>query len=242
MFKYIKKGRDAFIKKKKNKIEEMREKRKNEIETYKGNDILSTTIPEVTSRLIYEEFGIDLPDPKALIPIVFTTGWKHILQFVQRQPVDEFSINIGGIALEYTTEDSQSDKCRNIVPQMYHIKAPIFKKNEHDAVPGSNFNDELLNRYNAWRTVNLAETVNSVEMAVYKEVLDTFGLDLRVPATVIPLLAATYSVGLQIARQTKVTLNMYNVFEIDVTDDDTILLTPLAMVKQYLKNDSKVKS
>jgi hypothetical protein len=35
---------------------------------------------------------------------------------------------------------------------------------------------------------------------------------------------------------------MYNVFEIDVTDDDTVLLTPLAMVKQYLKNDSKVKS
>ena len=79
-------------------------------------------------------------------------------------------------------------------------------------------------------------------MSVYNEVLDTFGLDLRVPATVIPLMAATYAVGLQIARQTKVTLNMYNVFEIDVTEDDKILLTPLAMVKQYLKNDSKVKS
>jgi hypothetical protein len=226
----------------KNKIEEMREKRKNEVETYKGSEILSKTIPEVTSRLIYDQFGIELPDPLALIPIVFTTGWKHILQFVQRQQVDEFSINVGGIALEYVTEDSQSDKCRNIVPQMYHIKAPIFKKENHDLVSGSDFNQELLNRYNAWRTVNLAETINSVEMSVYNEVLDTFGLDLRVPATVIPLMAATYAVGLQIARQTKVTLNMYNVFEIDVTEDDKILLTPLAMVKQYLKNDSKVKS
>lgn len=226
----------------KNKIEEMREKRKNEVETYKGNEILSQTIPEVTSELFYGEFGIDLPDPKSLIPIVFTIGWKHILQFVQRQPVDEFSINIGGIALEYVTENSDSDKARNIVPQLYHVKAPIFKKNNHDAVPGSNVNDELLNRYNAWRTVNLAETVNSVEMSVYQEVLDTFGLDLRIPATVIPLIAATYAVGLQIARQTKVTVNMYNVFEIDVTDDDTVLLTPLAMIKQYLKNDSKVKS
>lgn len=226
----------------KNKIEEMREKRKNEVETYKGNEILSQTIPEVTSELFYGEFGIDLPDPKSTVPIVFTTAWKHILQFVQRQPVDEFSINVGGIALEYVTEDSDSDKCRNIVPQMYHVKAPIFKKNNNEAVPGSSVNDELLNRYNAWRTVNLTETVNSVEMAVYKEVLDTFGLDLRVPATIIPLLAATYAVGLQIARQTKTTINMYNVFEIDVTDDDTILLTPLAMVKQYLKNDSKVKS
>lgn len=225
-----------------NKIEEMREKRKNEVETYKGSEILSKKIPEVTSRLIYDQFGIELPDPLALIPIVFTTGWKHILQFVQRQQVDEFSINVGGIALEYVTEDSQSDKCRNIVPQMYHIKAPIFKKENHDLVSGSDFNQELLNRYNAWRTVNLAETINSVEMSVYNEVLDTFGLDLRVPATVIPLMAATYAVGLQIARQTKVTLNMYNVFEIDVTEDDKILLTPLAMVKQYLKNDSKVKS
>lgn len=226
----------------KNKIEEMREKRKNEVATYAGNEILSQTIPEVTSELFYGEFGIDLPDPKSLIPIVFTIGWKHILQFVQRQPMDEFSINIGGIALEYVTEVSDSDKGRNIVPQMFHVKAPIFKKNDHDAVPGSNINDELLNRYNAWRTVNLAETVNTVEMSVYQEVLDTFGLDLRIPATVIPLLAATYAVGLQIARQTKTTVNMYNVFEIDVTDDDTILLTPLAMVKQYLKNDSKVKS
>lgn len=226
----------------KNKLEEMREKRKNEIETYKGNEILSQTIPEVTSELFYSEFGIDLPDPKSLIPIIFTTGWKHILQFVQRQPVDEFSINIGGIALEYVTENSDSDKARNIVPQLYHIKAPIFKKNNNEAVPGSNVNDEILNRFNAWRTVNLAETVNSVEMAVYNEVLNTFGLDLRVPATVIPLLSAIYAVGLQIARTTKITVNMYNVFEIDVTDDDTVILTPLAVIKQYLKNDSKVRS
>lgn len=226
----------------KNKLEEMREKRKNEIETYKGNEILSQTIPEVTSELFYSEFGIDLPDPKSLVPIIFTTGWKHILQFVQRQPVDEFSINIGGIALEYVTENSDSDKARNIVPQLYHIKAPIFKKNNNEAVPGSNVNDEILNRFNAWRTVNLAETVNSVEMAVYNEVLNTFGLDLRVPATVIPLLSAIYAVGLQIARTTKITVNMYNVFEIDVTDDDTVILTPLAVIKQYLKNDSKVRS
>lgn len=226
----------------KNKLEEMRERRKNEVETYKGNPILAETIPDVTSELFYGEFSIDLPDPRSTVPIVFTTAWKHILQFVQRQPVDEFSINIGGIALEYVTEVSDSDKGRNIVPQLYHVKAPIFRKNTNEAVLGSNINDELLNRYNAWRTVNLTETVNSVEMAVYKEVLDTFGLDLRFPATIIPLISAAYAVGLQIARQKKTTVNMYNVFEIDVTDDDTVLLTPLAMIKQYLKNDSKVKS
>ena len=145
------------------------------------------------------------------------------------------------MTLEYVTETSESDKCRNIVPQLYHTKAPIFKKNHHDAVPGYNVNDEMNNRYNMWRTVNLAETVNKVEMDVYHEILDTYGLDLRVPAAVIPLLAATYAVGLQIAKETKKTVNMYNVFEIDLGENDTVLLTPLAMIKQYLKNDSKVK-
>jgi hypothetical protein len=236
------KGRDAVMENIKSKLEEMRERRKNEVATYAGNVILAETIPDVASELFYDEFGIDIPDPRACVPIIFTTAWKHILQFVQKQPVDQFSLNIAGISLEYVTEVSDSDKGRNIVPQLYHLKAPIFKKNNHDAVPWSNFNDELLNRYNAWRTVNLAETVNSVEMSVYKEVLDTFGLDLRYPTTVIPLIAAAYSVGLQIARTTKTTVNMYNVFEIDVTDDDTVILTPLAMVKQYLKNDSKVKA
>jgi hypothetical protein len=224
-----------------NKLEEMRKKRKNEIEVYAKDPILSKTIPEVTAQLFYDEFGINLPDPLSLVPIHFTTAWRHILKFVQLQQVPEFSINIGGMTLEYVTENSESDKCRNIVPQLYHTKAPIFKKNHNDAVPGYNVNDEMNNRYNMWRTVNLAETVNKVEMDVYHEILDTYGLDLRVPAAVIPLLAATYAVGLQIAKETKRTVNMYNVFEIDMGENDTVLLTPLAMIKQYLKNDSKVK-
>lgn len=236
----FKKGRDANMETM-NKLEQMRMKRKNEVETYRGNEILSKTIPEVTSDLFYDEFGVNLPDPTSTVPIVFTTGWKHILQYVQRQPVDEFAINIGGVSLEYVTETSESDKSTNIVPQLYHTKAPIFKKNDHEAVPGSNYNDDLLNKYNNWRTVNLAETVSVVENAVTKEVLDTFGIDLRVSATVIPLMAATYAVGLQIARETHTTVNMYNVFEIDVTEDDTVLLTPLAMIKQHIKNDSKMR-
>jgi hypothetical protein len=225
----------------KNKLEEMRIRRKNEVETYAGNEILGKTIPEVTSDLFYDEFGINLPDPVSTVPIVFTTAWKHILQYVQSQQVDEFAINIGGISLEYVTEESDSDKGRNIVPQLFHVKAPIFKKNDHETVAGSNFNDELLNKYNAWRTVNLAETLSVIENAVFSEVLTNFGIDLRVSATIIPLISATYAVGLQIARETHVTVNMYNVFEIDVTEDDTVLLTPLAMIKQYLKNDSKIK-
>lgn len=222
-----------------NKVQDMRQRRKNEIETYAGNIVQSKTIPEVTAQLFYDEFGINIPDPLATIPIVFTTGWRHVLQYVQRQPEDEFAINIGGVSLEYVTELSESDKSTNIVPQMYHTKAPIFKKNTHESVPGSNFNEDLLNRYNSWRTVNLAETVAVVENSVLKEVLETFGIDLRVAATVLPLMAATYAVGLQVARETHETVNMYNIFEIDVTEDDAVILTPLAAVKQHLKNDSK---
>lgn len=225
-----------------NKLEEMRKRRLNEIEAYSGDSILAKTIPEVTSDLFYDEFGINLPYPEATIPIVFTTTWKHLLMFVQSQQVEEFAINVGGISLEYVTEESDSDKCRNIVPQLYHIKSPIFKKNDHTAVTGSAFNDQLLNKYSAWRTVNLTETIASVENAVYAEILEYYGIDLRVPATVLPLIAATYVVGVQIARESKCTVNMYNVFEIDVTEDDKVLLTPLAMIKQYLKNDSKYRS
>lgn len=243
MFKYIMKGEISLMENIKNKLDEMRQKRKNEVATYEGNEILSKTIPEVAAKTFYAEFGIELPDPLSLIPIVFTTAWKHILMYVQKQQVDEFAITIGGISLEYVTEISDSDKGRNIVPQLYHVKAPIFRKNKNEAVSGMEINDELLNKYNAWRTVNLSETVQSVEMAVYKEILDTFGLDLRVSATVIPLISAIYAVGLEIARMSKTTVNMYNVFEIDVTgDDETVILTPLAMIKQYLKNDSKVRT
>ena len=52
-------------------------------------------------------------------------------------------------------------------------------------------------------------------------------------------MAATYVAGIQLARQSKDTINMYNIFEIDVVEDDKILLTPLATVKQWLKDDSK---
>ena len=60
-----------------------------------------------------------------------------------------------------------------------------------------------------------------------------------VSATIFPLMAATYVAGLQVARETRETVNMYNIFEIDVVDDDKVILTPLSTVKQYLKNDSK---
>lgn len=212
--------------------------RKNFMEVFGGNTILTQTIPEVAARIFYDEFGINVYD-HSHIPIVFTVGWTELLKFVGSQEVDEFAIDVCGVSLEYVTEYSESDKSTNIVPQMLHKKTPIFVKQSHQAVTGSTFNDELLSKYNAWRSVNLAETIDKIERDIYSIVLNDFGIDLMVSATIFPLMAATYVAGLQIARESRETVNMYNIFEIDVFDDDRIILTPLSTVKQYLKNDSK---
>lgn len=212
--------------------------RKNFMESYAGNPILHKTIPEIATKLMYDEFGISLAN-LASIPIVFTVGWTKILQFVKDQPGDQFAIDVCGVSLEYVTDYSESDKSSNIVPQLIHKKNPIFMKQEHQVVTGSSFNDQLLNKYNAWRTVNLAETLDKIEREVFSNVLNDYGINLMVSATVLPMMAATYAAGLQVARTTKETINMYNIFEIDCVDDERYVLTPLATVKQYLKNDSK---
>ncbi len=212
--------------------------RENFMETYKNNPVLSKMIPEVAAQLLYDEFGINVTD-HSHIPIVFTAVWKEILKFVGEQPSDEFSIDICGISLEYVTEISESDKSTNIVPQLIHKRIPIFSKHEHREVEGSVHNEDLLNKYNTWRTVNLMETLDRIEANVFQECLQDFGVNLMRSPAVIPIMAAAYVAGIQLARETKQTINMYNIFEIDVVEGDKILLTPLATVKQYLKNDSK---
>lgn len=214
------------------------ERRKNFMEVFGDNPILTKTIPEVTARIFYDEFGVNVYD-HSHIPIVFSVGWTEILKFVGSQEAEEFAIDVCGVSLEYVTEYSESDKSTNIVPQMLHKKMPIFVKQSHQAVTGSSFNDELLSKYNSWRSVNLAETIDKIERDIYNIALNEYGIDLMVSATIFPLMAATYVAGLQIARESRETVNMYNIFEIDVVDDDRIILTPLSTVKQYLKNDSK---
>jgi hypothetical protein len=59
-----------------------------------------------------------------------------------------------------------------------------------------------------------------------------------VPVAIYPTIGATYAAGIELAKELKTTINMYNIFEIDVSGDK-ILLTPLATVKQWLKDDSK---
>ena len=214
------------------------ERRKNFMETFVGNPILTQTIPGIASKLFEDEFNITLMDP-TYVPIVFTTGWTEVLKFVGSQDVDEFAIDVCGISLEYVTEYSETDKSTNIVPQLIHKRTPIFTKQSHEQVPGASFNAELNAKYNAWRTENLTEILDKMERDTSAFVLDNYGIDLMVSASVFPIMSAAYAAGIQVARETKQTVNMYNIFEIDVVEGDRILLTPLATIKQYLKNDSK---
>lgn len=215
------------------------ERRKNFVEVFEGNTVLTDTIPSIASALMYDEFGINFYD-KSHIPIVFTLGWTEILKFVGSQTADEFAIDVNGVSLEYVTEYSKSDKSTNIVPQLIHKKLPLFIKQTHQVVPGRSFNDELNAKYNSWRSVNLAETMDKIERDVFAMALEEYGVHLGVSATVLPLMAATYAAGHRVAMETKQTVNMYNIFEIDIIEDGgKTILTPLSIIKQYLKNDSK---
>lgn len=221
-----------------NKATAFQERRNNFMETYKGDPILSKRIPEVAAGLMKAEFGINIYD-HSHIPIVFTVGWTEILKKLGSEQAEECRVDVCGVQLEYMTEYSESDKSTNIVPQMFHIRTPLFQEHEHTATIGASFHDSLLAAYNAWRSVYALEALTGIENKVFDIILNDFGINLIVPAAIYPIIGATYTAGVQIARETKQTVNMYNIFEIDVVADDKVILTPLAFVKQWLKDDSK---
>ena len=90
---------------------------------------------------------------------------------------------------------------------------PIFKSNNHHDSVGVKSNADMIEAYERWRTENLTETVNKIETDVYKILLDDYGIDLCVTNAIIPMMAATYTAGLAVARRTKQTVNMYNMFQ-----------------------------
>ena len=159
--------------------------------------------------------------------------------FIHSQKAESFSVSMCGFTIEYMTEYSESDKARNIVPELYHEYIPIFTKKHHDVITGANYNQELMSKYNDWRTVNLTETVDMVEREVFQEVNEKYGIYLMISATVFPLIAAIYAAGVRVALETKKPVNMYNWFTITARADDKIILTPLASIKQGLKDDAK---
>ena len=219
-------------------INKYNERREIFMESYKNDPILSKQIPEIAARLIHDEFGVNIYD-HSHIPIIFTTGWTEILKKLGSEPTDEGKVDVCGVQLEYMTEYSESDKPTNIVPQMRHVKTPIFTQRDNQSVIGASYTDELISKYSSWRSVYAMETMVGIENEIFRIILDDYGINLMVADAIYPIMAATYAAGLQLARESKETINMYNIFEIDVVEDDKILLTPLATVKQWLKNDSK---
>jgi hypothetical protein len=214
------------------------ERRNNFMEIYKNDPILSKRIPEIAAGFMKSEFGVNIYD-HSHIPIVFTIGWREILKKLGSEQAEECKVDVCGARLEYTTEHSESDKSTNIVPQMFHVKTPLFTDKDIEMSIGASYNDELLNMYSAWRSVYAMEALTTIENKVFDIILKDYGINLMVPAAIYPIMGATYNAGIQIARETKNAVNMYNIFEIDVVDDDKIILTPLAFIKQFLKDDSK---
>lgn len=213
------------------------DRRKNFMETFENDPILSKRLPEIAAGLMKSEFGVNIYD-HSHIPIVFTVGWTEILKFLGSEQVDQCKANVCGCQLEYVTEYSESDKSTNIVPQMYHIKTPLFQKRERNVTIGASYNDQLQTLYNSWRSVYANETLSGLENRVFDTVLNEFGINLMTPLAIYPTIGATYAAGIELAKECNTTINMYNIFEIDVSGDK-ILLTPLAYIKQWLKDDSK---
>lgn len=215
------------------------ERRKRFMDTFKNDPVLTETLPQFAAELFSDEFGVSIDD-LTFIPIVWSTYWSRLMVFLHSQKAASFSVSTCGFTVEYTTEYSESDKARNIVPELYHEYIPIFTKKHHDVVPGADFNQELMSRYNDWRTVNLTEIIDMVEREVFQEVNDKYGIYLMRSATVFPLIAAIYAAGVHIALKDKKPINMYNWFMINARGDDkVIILTPLASIKQGLKDDAK---
>ena len=89
------------------------------MQPYENNVILIKEIPEIAKGIFEEEFGIKVRIPAAF-PLAFILGWEAVTKFAQEQPTPEFAITVAGVSLEYITNLSESDKARNIVPQLVH--------------------------------------------------------------------------------------------------------------------------
>lgn len=203
-----------------------------------NNPMLQKTIPEVAASLIWKEFKFGFADKEDL-PIIFVIGWKHVMEYVASQKVPEFSADVCGVSVEYTTEYSETEKNSNIVPQLIHKRIPLFRDREHVETTGSSFKAELNQKYDMWRTENLTETISKIENDVFSELLNQYGIDIVIAPTVFPTMAAMYAAGVQIAMETKEEVNMYNIFSIEVFNGDQIVLSPAAIMKQIMKGDSK---
>lgn len=200
--------------------------------------LLTKSIPDMVKIILKDEFGINYHVENAL-PITFITAWKHILNYINSQTDREFALDVAGLRVAYTTNYHEGDKSNNITPILQHVKSPVFVKQHTSPVNGCDYTQEILQKYNSWRSVNLEETVTKIENDTHAEVLNDYGIDLIVPQSVFPIVAAFYAVGLQLAKEREgEVINMYNVYQIKYKQGN-YFPKELALIKQTLKGDGK---
>ena len=223
------------------KMTEFQIRRANFVKPFQGNRFQAELIPDIAKELFKRQFRVSIDDHRTAIPIVFSTCWKYILQFVKSQPSPEFSISICGVILEYITEYSESDKPTNIIPRMiYNPDAtPKFHDNESKSLTAAAVNNGMLEDYNSFRSSYIAEVLDKVETETENEIRTKYGIHLIHTVAVLPMVAAVQVAGIQVAIEEKKTVNMYSLFEIDANGESEVILTPLAAIKQGLKDDNK---
>ena len=212
------------------------ERRERFMSTFADDPVLAVQLPELAMELFRREFGITISE-RSFIPIAWSTTWQKTMEFLYSQPNAEYSLKMPGFTVEYRTNMSKSDKSSNIVPELYHDYVPIFRDQPHAAVSGADFNQTLAARYNEWRSVNMTEVIDLVERETFTYLDETYGINLMLTPTVMPLFAAVYTAGVTLAREGK-PINLYNWFTI-TEKSGNIILTPLAAIKQALKDDNK---
>lgn len=217
-----------------------RVKRANFMEPYKNNLLLANKLPELALKLLEAQFDLTIMSLEA-IPITFTIGWKEILAQLRAEQAEECKVQVAGIQIEYLTEKSESDKSTNIVPQMVHVKRPLFQKKQKSApVSGYESTDHLNLEYNAWKSVYAAEVIEAVENKVFARILNEYGINLKTAGAVYPILGAVYAAAIEFAKELKTEINVYDIYTVRVIEEtNDIILKPLAAIKQSLKNDAK---
>ncbi len=217
-------------------MEEKAKARKIWMKPFADNRILAQDIPEIAARLFKEEFDVAIRFSETP-QLAFALGWRAYCKFARSQPTPEFSINITGASLEYVTDFSESDKSRNITPQIIYHQDPLFKPKEHSEHIGFKSNAEMAQDYETWRSENLTETVEKINTDVQSQLFNDYGIDTTVSQAVIPLMGATLAAGLYKARETGQKINMYNVLSIEIMDGDKVIYTPDPSIKYAMKHD-----
>ena len=195
-------------------------------------------IAEISVKVFYQAFKIKIAMWEEFF-IVLTETWKKMLAELGKQPGDSGAINVHGLQIQYTTQLDEGDKPRNIVPEIIHIKTPIFViDDEEKSSDKTEEKKEYLNKFSKWLDQNTEDHIHKITTEVDKMLFDDFGLKLVTNIQVVPMCALLYRTAIEKATETGMPINFYNLMTITIREG-RIFIEPSSVVKQYIKGDSK---